>query len=497
MAVDSSDMLVTHLASWARRQDTTGGLFGQLQANLSSFPVKFPKQRKMMIADDDYLLAVSGKNHGAVVKTLFGEVSLSRGLQAEHVKSLKAEVRGWVDPVIKDRDENRAHAFEAGTSSADRLRLGQDRALFSKLRCLLNDLRLLADWSTSSYHELTKRLEEEQAEEWTDSVLMDRVLDRPSCWTGSTGRRTTRACTSYTTRTLSETVDGSIRTVSMVSTTEKLEKPGPSPLGVEIAERVVNGTVSLERGLGQGVLVRGGFILTAAHCVPWGSDDHRDGGLVHDDHLVRVSAGTVTGVTFELTPCALDPFVDLAVLTPCDGRQTFDGWVVQTQALRLRTSVPTEPLALHVRTHLGSGSLGRGHAPVARDRSHECHSKARNRSPVARPASRSLTMREASRASFPTLSSCPGRRCLPRWATIPSLLVGARGTGSTPSCTSRFRGGSRCGSAARGADPPFGKSILSALAMDGMLPAPHVSSLARERKSVAANVPLSGDEPCR
>jgi hypothetical protein len=47
----------------------------------------------------------------------------------------------------------------------------------------------------------------------------------------------------------------------------------PAGLPVTVAERVVRAAVRLPRLIGQGVLVPGGFIVTAARCIDWNTED--------------------------------------------------------------------------------------------------------------------------------------------------------------------------------------------------------------------------------
>jgi hypothetical protein len=70
-----------------------------------------------------------------------------------------------------------------------------------------------------------------------------------------------------------------------------------------------------EDNAGQGVLIPGGYILTAAHCVRF----ELDGSMATDHHsLIKVeSAG---GQRFTLSPLSIEPVSDIAVLGPPDGQ---------------------------------------------------------------------------------------------------------------------------------------------------------------------------------
>lgn len=91
--------------------------------------------------------------------------------------------------------------------------------------------------------------------------------------------------------------------------------------------------VSLTTGeQGQGVLVPGNLVLTAAHCVRWsGSGDMT---LAEDEYLAIVT--TPTGATFVLKVLAVEPASDIAVLgapdyqTFTDDADRFEEWCEQT-----------------------------------------------------------------------------------------------------------------------------------------------------------------------
>jgi hypothetical protein len=68
---------------------------------------------------------------------------------------------------------------------------------------------------------------------------------------------------------------------------------------------------TLRRGGGQGVLVNGNLIITAAHCLDWSCD----GELVLRKHSVEVR--TRQG-ELKVTPIAIEPVKDIAVLGSLD-----------------------------------------------------------------------------------------------------------------------------------------------------------------------------------
>ncbi len=83
-------------------------------------------------------------------------------------------------------------------------------------------------------------------------------------------------------------------------------------------KRVIDATVRVDGMLGQGVLVHGGFILTAAHCINW----KVDGGLALGDHYVEVVSAK-SGKHLSVGVVTADPVSDIAVLGSLDDQEFF------------------------------------------------------------------------------------------------------------------------------------------------------------------------------
>jgi hypothetical protein len=65
---------------------------------------------------------------------------------------------------------------------------------------------------------------------------------------------------------------------------------------------------------GQGVLIPGGMVLTAAHCIDW----NLEGGLALGDWIFE-EVQTTDGKTFRMQPVFVEPISDVAVLGQPDG----------------------------------------------------------------------------------------------------------------------------------------------------------------------------------
>lgn len=116
----------------------------------------------------------------------------------------------------------------------------------------------------------------------------------------------------------------------------------------DVLRRVEAATVRLpERGC-RGVLVPGGLILTAMHCIGW---DGSAGWVLGDYHPVDVEAG---GRKFRLGPCYADAVSDMAALEPLDNqvfpddKDVFNEWRERTPPVPLSPWIP-RPLTLRFR----------------------------------------------------------------------------------------------------------------------------------------------------
>lgn len=128
-------------------------------------------------------------------------------------------------------------------------------------------------------------------------------------------------------------------------------------LSTKIKSGIENATVKLTKKVGQGVLIPGGFILTAAHCVEWSLNDEM---VLGDDFSEPIT--TKGGHKLNAVPYAVEPCKDIAVLGSPDQQarhrdaKAFEGFCEQTQPvpLCLDSFDPFEPVAVWILAHSGA-----------------------------------------------------------------------------------------------------------------------------------------------
>lgn len=122
----------------------------------------------------------------------------------------------------------------------------------------------------------------------------------------------------------------------------------------ELLAIVEKATVELVQRGGQGVLVPGNLILTAAHCVEWTST----GAMVLGEHY-RESIKTWDGRTLRVRPVAVEPVGDIAVLASLDDQECFDEALAFEQFCEEVRPAPIctldfelfKPFPIKIRTH--------------------------------------------------------------------------------------------------------------------------------------------------
>jgi hypothetical protein len=138
----------------------------------------------------------------------------------------------------------------------------------------------------------------------------------------------------------------------------------------EIRRQVERATVTFTSAGGRGVLVSGGIILTAAHCIAWSGT----GGMALGDYYlepIETAAGPMN-----VSPLAVEPVSDVAAMGPPDGQafpkdaDKFERLCEAVRPLRPYASplVPRVPVPVHIFTHKGTWITGT--AEVFREDAH-------------------------------------------------------------------------------------------------------------------------------
>jgi S1-C subfamily serine protease len=116
----------------------------------------------------------------------------------------------------------------------------------------------------------------------------------------------------------------------------------PRPLRAAVAARVAAAVVRLPRKGGQGVVVPGGFVVTAAHCIEWTAEGGMAAALPDDYFVEEIVAAD--GRSLRVQPLAVEPVSDLAVLGALDEEHfpeqadAFEDFCGTTEPVRLVTN---------------------------------------------------------------------------------------------------------------------------------------------------------------
>ena len=127
----------------------------------------------------------------------------------------------------------------------------------------------------------------------------------------------------------------------------------------DILTSVANATVWFPKRKGQGVLMEGGTIVTAAHCLPLRWANKTGAGWSMEDHTY-FDFITARGDDLKGAPVAVEAVADVAALVPPDGQTFPEGysayreWRKQTRPVKLflaRFSKFPAEFPVYIRTH--------------------------------------------------------------------------------------------------------------------------------------------------
>lgn len=143
MILDSRDMLVIALATWAKGIYRPGGMLGKIQGGR-----RLPKVRGRKSSDPSkYLAKIYAKTHSDAFQRLF-PTAVGEAAGPNDFAALKDRFVAKMEPVVKDRDQNRAHFYEyekiKPANVAAMLDLPALWGLIEYAQGLLNDLRTVS-----------------------------------------------------------------------------------------------------------------------------------------------------------------------------------------------------------------------------------------------------------------------------------------------------------------------------------------------------------------
>jgi hypothetical protein len=105
-----------------------------------------------------------------------------------------------------------------------------------------------------------------------------------------------------------------------------------------ILNRVCKAVIEFQKNNGRGVLIQGGFVLTAAHCIGWKANGHMamDG---NDFEEIRTADGRI--LTLQVK--AVEPVTDIALLGEPDGQRRAEEFIAFNQFVQKTAPVSLRP----------------------------------------------------------------------------------------------------------------------------------------------------------
>ena len=171
--LDSRDMLIVHLASWAKAMYNRGGFFGQLQAHYLNYIKRSPKD----LTSEDMNLEQCAEAYDKLFPWKDGASHPTT--KPYDIKALKQCFIAEFSSVTNDRDINRAHFFDEGDKvKAAMLDLKVLAEKFESAEEILNRLRLLCNLSRMANNDLNNASSEETAKELVAMVMVGGFNDQ-------------------------------------------------------------------------------------------------------------------------------------------------------------------------------------------------------------------------------------------------------------------------------------------------------------------------------
>lgn len=171
MLLDSRDMLVVQLASWAKGVYEPGGLIGSIQA---AHGRDLPRRRPPSPTDHgETWNARRDREHAESFGRLFPSVLTDAFPTQAGFAELKDSFVARLNPVLDDRHNNRAHPYEkAGKGSVKMLDLIELRDAISYCETFMNDVRMVGCQQSFDFRDMNNIECEEVARDLVDMLLV-------------------------------------------------------------------------------------------------------------------------------------------------------------------------------------------------------------------------------------------------------------------------------------------------------------------------------------
>jgi hypothetical protein len=175
LLLDTRDMLVVHLASWAKGIYKPGGLIGKLEADhRRSLPRALPAKDR----SDDKPEWARGRDkerrdreHAEAFARLFPKAAPGPYPDGAAFTDLRDAFYGRMKPLVDDRDWNRAHAFEKTTGTIAMLNITELRDLIAYAEQFLGDIAMVGCHYSMDRPEMNVPSAEDVAPELVDLLL--------------------------------------------------------------------------------------------------------------------------------------------------------------------------------------------------------------------------------------------------------------------------------------------------------------------------------------
>ena len=171
MVLDCRDAFVTHFASWIRGMYEKGGFLRQIQAH----HLKDLRRRwkaGTAVRPERWINELLSGNHSESFGRVFPEVKTTFP-KPDDIEALRDRFITSFNPVVGDRDSNRAHVYEkTHAKNAKMLDLNELRIAMSQAEAFLNDLRLVGCGSTFGYRDMNIAPVDIVAKDLVDTILI-------------------------------------------------------------------------------------------------------------------------------------------------------------------------------------------------------------------------------------------------------------------------------------------------------------------------------------